>query len=156
MTHKVTCASFNNQKHVFDSKDLTFRQSVYGIIIDNNKVLLNKHIKYPKYQLPGGGIEIHEDIKAALHREIMEETGIKVKIQKFLTFKEGFFFWNLDNAWHSFLFYYKCKPLTTETQIIADKEIIEASWVDIHSLKPEDFMNYGKFIIKLINSISSC
>ncbi|WP_270343043.1 MULTISPECIES: NUDIX hydrolase [Bacillus] len=58
---------------------------VYGICIENNNILVIDKIKGPyrnRYDLPGGSLEDGESLLAGLHREIKEETGIKVKVVK--------------------------------------------------------------------------
>jgi len=52
------------------------RPGVYAILL-NRDGLLTTHQDHPtpEYQLPGGGIDNGEHPIAALHREVMEETG---------------------------------------------------------------------------------
>ena len=55
---------------------------VYGVIINDNKVLLIKKSRGAytgQYDLPGGSIEHGEKPSETLKREIMEETGMVVK-----------------------------------------------------------------------------
>ena len=58
------------------------KQAVFGIIFtpDRKKVLLIKRRDIPVWVLPGGGIEKDESPEAAAVREILEETGLQVKI----------------------------------------------------------------------------
>jgi len=59
---------------------------VSAIIRPNSKLILITKPFYPEYtyRLPTGGIETGEGIEEALHREIYEETGLKVEIVKFI------------------------------------------------------------------------
>ena len=57
---------------------MSVRSTAKAIIIDNNKVLLNKcYDKYngDYYSLPGGGQDKYESIYDAVLRECKEETG---------------------------------------------------------------------------------
>lgn len=67
---------------------------VVAIIIENEKVLLGKRARdvYQggKWSLPGGFIEFHEDFLSAAHREIMEETGLSIKIQSIFSVVSNF------------------------------------------------------------------
>ncbi len=52
------------------------RPGVYAVLLDGQAVLLTHQAEpIPEYQLPGGGIDAGEAPIAALHREVMEETG---------------------------------------------------------------------------------
>ena len=59
------------------------RPGVYAVIMDGD-ALLATHQRDPKpeFQLPGGGIDPGEHPLPALHREVFEETGWRVKIDR--------------------------------------------------------------------------
>jgi 8-oxo-dGTP diphosphatase len=55
------------------------RPGVYAVLLRGDRVLLTHQADpVPEYQLPGGGIDRGEHPIAALHREVMEETGWRV------------------------------------------------------------------------------
>ena len=57
--------------------------AVSAAIFRDNKILLVRRARSPAkgfYSLPGGRVEFGETLHAALHREIDEETGLKVEI----------------------------------------------------------------------------
>lgn len=52
------------------------RPGVYAVLLRGQDVLLtHQATPVPEFQLPGGGIDKGEHPIAALHREVMEETG---------------------------------------------------------------------------------
>ena len=55
-----------------------------GVIFspDRNEVLLVERDDFPVWVLPGGGVEISESLENAIIREILEETGFTVKIER--------------------------------------------------------------------------
>ena len=54
------------------------------VLKDNNILLIKRSLSQTEgkivWDIPGGGIEEGESFEDALHREIMEEVGLKVKI----------------------------------------------------------------------------
>ena len=64
-------------KEVKENKHL----GVYGLVIEDNKILLIKKVTGPydgKLDLPGGSFEFGERPAGALKRELMEETGLEI------------------------------------------------------------------------------
>lgn len=54
----------------------TRRPGVYAVLLDRGGLLVtHQAAPTPEFQLPGGGIDPGEHPIAALHREVMEETG---------------------------------------------------------------------------------
>jgi 8-oxo-dGTP diphosphatase len=57
--------------------------AVSAAIFRDDKILLVRRARSPAkgfYSLPGGRVEFGETLHAALHREVAEETGLKVEI----------------------------------------------------------------------------
>ncbi|HHS93883.1 MAG TPA: NUDIX domain-containing protein [Rhodobacterales bacterium] len=60
-------------------KHYRFRPGIYAILPRGCDVLLTHQSNpVPEFQLPGGGIDPGESPLAALHREVMEETGWRI------------------------------------------------------------------------------
>ena len=59
------------------------RPGVYCILLRGGSVLTTfQSNPIPEFQLPGGGIDQGEHPITALHREVREETGWRIKVQK--------------------------------------------------------------------------
>jgi len=63
--------------------DLTlFRVAVSAIIFDEARVLLSLRRDIDWWNLPGGGVETGEAVDVALRREVREETGLDVELER--------------------------------------------------------------------------
>lgn len=58
---------------------------VAGVLIENNQLLIiEQKIGNKKWFLPGGKVESGETLEAAIIREMREETGLLVKVERLL------------------------------------------------------------------------
>ena len=147
----IVCHDIEGNQKKIDSSKFIFRPSVYGILIENNKILLSK--QWDGYDFPGGGIKIHETIEQALKREFIEETGIEVELIKPIACETSFFHpshskKHKDKYWNCPLIYFLVKKIGGEiSKDNLSKE--ELNYVDM----PE-WININKIDnIKFYNSI---
>lgn len=150
----VECRTLYNKTKLIPTESLIQRPSVYGLVLNEGKVLLAKAQTTQKYVLPGGGIERGEQVEAALKREVWEETGVHVEVGEFLHFHTDFFYYDpMDLALQGFLFYYRCKPLTTilnPPEYPPEEDIELPLWVELESLQADDFQAHGGVFMELI------
>ena len=59
-----------------------FRVSVFAIIFEGSRVLLAHRRDIDWWNLPGGGMEAGETVEQAIRREVLEETGLEVEIER--------------------------------------------------------------------------
>jgi 8-oxo-dGTP diphosphatase len=65
--------------------------AVSAVIFRDGKVLLVRRARLPAkgfYSLPGGRVEFGESLHTALHREVSEETGLKIDIVSLAGWRE--------------------------------------------------------------------
>lgn len=61
----------------------TRRPGVYAVLLRGDCILATFQAgPKPEFQLPGGGIDRGEQPIAALHREVMEETGWRIRVTR--------------------------------------------------------------------------
>jgi 8-oxo-dGTP diphosphatase len=59
------------------------RPGVYAILLRGDSILVtHQSLPLPEFQLPGGGIDKGEQPIPALHREVREETGWRIQIDR--------------------------------------------------------------------------
>lgn len=126
-----------------------FKYRVNGIIIHNNKILTIKMKNNTSYCLPGGHVELGEDSRTAVLREILEETNSPVAIDKELAIVENFYIDKNNLQTHEISFYYIVTPQSIHTiplknhfSIENDKKGLKThnfEWLDMSNLKDYDF-----------------
>src|SRR3982751_4709214 len=89
MQDLTTCVDIDGNTYEIPTAELQWRPAAYGIVIKDGKVLLSR--QFGKYDLPGGGVDPGEDLKAAVIREVKEETGIDVDNPAALGVENSFF-----------------------------------------------------------------
>ena len=113
---------------------------------------------YDDWSFPKGKLDKNESWQQAALREVREETGLEIEVGKFIHFKEDFFYYDpLDEAFHSLLFFYICKPITFEFAAgsqIDDGEAENPRWVEKQGLKLEDFQSHGEEILEILSSLN--
>jgi 8-oxo-dGTP diphosphatase len=101
---------------------------VEAAILVDHKIFLTKRQDYPVWCLPGGGVESGESVEEAIVREVLEETGMMVAVQRVV----GIYsrpFWRNGGAVNIVL---QCehlygKPVTTD-------EVSEFGFFELNSL----------------------
>lgn len=87
------------------TEDLKFKFRVSAIIINNDKLLVNKYGE-DSYCLPGGYVKLGEKSEEAIIREIKEETGIDFRVIRLAGITENFFENLRHEKTHGIDFYY--------------------------------------------------
>lgn len=79
---EIDSTDFGEERKTDPDKKYTLRKASRAIVFNNSKIALLFVSKHNYHKLPGGGVEPGEDLETALHREILEETGCRIKILK--------------------------------------------------------------------------
>jgi len=124
-------------RHVafMDFKKQSIKTSVVACIIDDReRVLLTRRCIEPfcgQWVMPGGKVDHGEPLLQALHREVIEEVGIKVHVDGLLDVYEHVALGAKND--HYVILYYRAHPLTMELAPNGH-EVTEASWVSASDL----------------------
>jgi 8-oxo-dGTP pyrophosphatase MutT (NUDIX family) len=126
------------------------------VLLHSGKVLLQYDDTGATYVLPGGRPELHEDSSVTLKREMIEELGIDVKIERLLYVAENFFV-DSDINCHEISFIYLANPVKAWDELGFEwpyhtKEgnlNIYFDWFDTDKL--ENIVLYPVFLRKALN-----
>lgn len=96
----------------------------------NGEVLLVRHRYTSGWHFPGGGVEPHETVEAALSRELVEETGLRlVGVPKL----HGIFF-NRSVSQHDHVLVYLCETVGDLSKGLQSPEIADVGFFDLREL----------------------
>ena len=145
---------------------MSVRSTAKAIIIDNNKILLNKCFDENNgnyYSLPGGGQGTYETLHEAIIRECLEETGYNVVPVRFSALYEEIcdspktkelYPEYIHKMYHIFICKLKNDKTVKPTEI--DDMQLKSEWIDINDLNKihllPSFLNGN--ILEMINSES--
>lgn len=146
-------------------KDWFFKTSEFicdlrtvGVLIRNDKVLVQRDKNGIEYALPGGHVQIGETTIDALIREYKEETEADIKCKRLLWTEECFWKWNGVQA-HNIAFYYHIElcddsyiPDTGEFISHKDNCNVLLGWMPIEQLSQVTI--YPRFIINEIHNLN--
>lgn len=133
------------------------RVRVCGICIQDNKLLLVRHGSTVDngafWAPPGGGLQYGETMQACLKREIKEETGLDVKVERFLFVNEF-----LQPPLHAIEFFFEVEMTGgtlgtgSDPEAAADEQLIEqVAWLTKKELQVIPFRDKHRILQLLLS-----
>ena len=89
----------------FEEGKARFNYRVVGIALDDNWVLLHKTEEENFWSLPGGRVKLLEPSKDALKREMQEELGVKIHVERLIWVVDNFFEYD-GKSYHELALYF--------------------------------------------------
>ncbi|CAA9403076.1 MAG: hypothetical protein AVDCRST_MAG01-01-1157 [uncultured Rubrobacteraceae bacterium] len=103
----------------FDRHGIRFKYRVAGLCLHDGYVLLTRADQDDYWIQPGGRVELAENTRTALHRELLEETGHESLVRDLLWIIENVV--DLDEtAYHELAFIYSLSP--------TDPTVLDEAW----------------------------
>lgn len=127
-----------------EQKNKITKVSVGVMIWKDDKILLMRRqesIGAGDYALPGGKLDYMESFEDCVRREVLEETGIKIKNIEFVNVSNSKFF-----DLHFVLLGFQAEWESGEARIMEPDKCDYIGWHDVDSL-PEPFFGPSKVII---------
>jgi len=129
-----------------------------GVLIRNDKILLQREAGGNEYALPGGHVKSDETSQQSLIREYKEETNANIICERLIWVEECFWKWGNKDA-STIAFYYLikladnsdipdnyCEPQKDNCNVIIE-------WVPIENLR--NLIVYPKFLVEKAPAISN-
>ena len=121
---------------------VTWRVRAYVLAERAGRVLMIESLESGRWELPGGGVEVHETLAEGARRECFEETGYRVATMAAdpLWISEQFFSWQGErrHSWHalSVVFRATVAPAPDPAGVPDPAEVRAVRWVDPARLSP--------------------
>jgi len=148
MANVIVNDIFGKQFEV-DTSELKFRVSVYGLLIKDNQVLVQRVPVSKKYSLPGGAIKLGEQIPSALIREFKEETNVDIEVTELIGIKTSFFI-SFGHKYHNILLAYKVSPVSENYTLMSNhNDSTDIKFVPISELD-NNLNDVFKYFIDLV------
>ena len=108
-------------------------------------LLLIYRAKENDWSFPKGGINLNESPEEAVKREILEETGLKIKIIKELTPN---IYLNSRTVEETITFMYLCEEISGRLKVEHEKDKLE--WVELSEVKETlSYLNLKRYFEKI-------
>ena len=96
---------------------------------------------------PGGGVEFGKTLEEAIKREIKEELGMEIKVEKLIGFKEAIF---PQYNYHTVIFFFLANPLGRLS--IDDQKILEARYFDLREIGNLNLVDSARWAFERLKS----
>lgn len=116
-----------------------FRLRGVGVVIKNGRVLMVHDEKRQYYCAVGGAVRVGETTSDAAIREVFEESGLNVEIDRLLFIQENFFEME-DGLHHEVAFYYLMKDIGNQ-EICGDR-VLDCKEDGLEWLNISELSNY--------------
>jgi ADP-ribose pyrophosphatase YjhB (NUDIX family) len=130
-----------------------------GVLLQNNKLLVQHEANGNEYALPGGHVKIGETAAESLIREYKEETGFDIICKRLLWTEESFWSWNKTRT-STIAFYYLIETVDRtglpEDEFFSQKDNCSVLLGFMPLSKLKNITIYPSFIKDEIENINGC
>lgn len=140
----------------FQMEKVVFNYRVAAVMVMEGHVLIHRQATDDHWALPGGRVEVMEDSQTSIIREVKEELGFDVKVDRLLWFTENFFDYK-DRKFHEIGLYYQVTidddhfSFTAEPFLGEEGERLVYQWVPVDQL--EEILLYPEFVRKSLREL---
>ena len=124
------------------------------VVAKNEKVLLMKRAYDPKagfYSVPGGLVELGERFEDSAIREVNEETGLKVRLERVIDVIDNITRDEKGVKFHYVLIGFLATPIGPEGRFILSSESLDTCWVPFNELSNYPLTNTATHFFEKLN-----
>jgi ADP-ribose pyrophosphatase YjhB (NUDIX family) len=129
------CYDRNGEAVTVPVDSLLFRPAVYGILIENEQILLTTDSETGLWQPPGHILESHETPTQALKHHLRRVAGLTPLVGPLLFVEDQHLIDADQQAWHLSLLYYALDRPPYFKMAFNEMETFEATWVPLADVK---------------------
>jgi len=120
--------------HISDEGYATPKSDVRAIVLRQGKLLMVQEADDGLWSLPGGWVDVGDSPSTAIRREVLEETGLDIKVTKLLGIWDRNLHGHPPYPWHVYKMIFLCEELDGELKI--SHESLDVGFFDINHLPP--------------------
>jgi 8-oxo-dGTP diphosphatase len=139
--------------HEATPSEVPFRPTIYVCVEHDEKLLMLIDERSGKWELPGGGLEVGEEVEEGAKREVKEETGYSVTVKPlpFHLMKEMFYFRTCQEYCHALILFHEGTLMHEEQEALSpteEEKIIEVKWIPFDKLDELEIIDHHQEAIK--------
>jgi ADP-ribose pyrophosphatase YjhB (NUDIX family) len=135
MNTTILCYDENGRSAAIAEEALTFSPAAYGILIENNQVLLQRHPVTDLWRLPGGVLASQETPGQAVRRHFRTVTGMAPLLGPLLHVEEQYLLEGEEQGLHlSILYYVLERPAALVAGLINFDHPQRPEWIALDAL----------------------
>jgi ADP-ribose pyrophosphatase YjhB (NUDIX family) len=115
-----------------------------AVVLHADRILLVRRATEPdagRWSVPGGRVRLGETLREAAVREVAEETGLDVVVERFLGWVERLVSPETSPSYHCVILDFLARPLDPNQALHAGDDAAEAAWVDLADLPGVDLVD---------------
>lgn len=137
---QVYCCDVSGNLIAVPRSNLLFSPAVYGVLIENQRVLLQEEPKSRLYHPPGGRIPAEQTTAQALRQHFRAATGLTPEVGQLLMVQDEYRLEN-NQGWHLAVMYYALdRPAAGRASLVDFDKLTKPEWVSVNDLKRADLL----------------
>ena len=136
----VDCVDLEGKLVAVNAADVTFCPAVYGILIENQRVLLQQHASSGLWHPPGGRLPEGQAPDRAVRAFFRAATGMLPELGPLLSLEEHYRIDDEGRAWHLSVMYYALTRAPGAMATPGQPEEEQPAWIPLEALTREQML----------------